>query len=70
MMKNSKFAHIVNVLYALIATFAVVGAAIRPGELPLAILLVTVLFWATGRIVGAGAMSLFALLGKDEPKDK
>jgi hypothetical protein len=70
MMKNSKFAHIVNVLYALVVTFAVVGGVVRPGELPLAILLVAVLFWATGRIIGAGAMSLFALLGKDEPKDK
>lgn len=69
-MKNSKFAHIINVLYALIATFAIVGGAIRPGELPLAILLVTVLMWATGRIIGAGAMSLFTLLGKGEPNEK
>ena len=69
-MKNSKFGHVINVLYALIATFAVVGGAVRPGELPLAILVVTILMWATGRIIGAGAMSLFALLDKDEPKEK
>lgn len=67
-MKTTKFGHVINVIYALVAIFAIVGAVVKPGELPLAILVVTVLFWVTGRIIGEGATSLFALTQKDETK--
>lgn len=69
-MNNTKFGHVLNVLYALITTFAIVGGVVRPGELPLAILIVTVLMWATTRIIATGAMSLFALLGRGETDEK
>lgn len=66
-MKTTKFGHGVNVMYALIVTFAVVGGVVKPGELPLAILVIAVLMWTTARIIRAGALSLFAIIhGEDK----
>lgn len=66
-MKTTKFGHGINVMYALIVTFAIVGGVVRPGELPLAILVIAVLMWTTARIIRDGALSLYALVhGEDK----
>ncbi len=66
-MKISKFEHIVNVAYALVVTFAVVGCVAKSTALlPVVILLVTIVLWTAGRIVRDGAMSLIALVYKGD----
>lgn len=67
-MKTTKFGHGINVAFALIVVFAIVGGIVKPGEmLPLAIVIITVLMWVTARIVRDGALSLVALIhGEDK----
>jgi len=65
-MKNTKFGHVINVLYALVTVFAIVGGVVRPGELPLAILVIAILTWTTTQIIRAGGLSAFALLHGDK----
>ncbi len=66
-MKTTKFGHGINVMYAVLVTFAIVGGVVKPGELPLAMLVICVLMWVTAQIVRAGALSLYALIhGEDK----
>ncbi len=64
-MKISKFEHVVNVAYALVVTFAVVGCVAKSTALlPVTILLVTIVLWTAGRIVRDGAVSLITLVNR------
>lgn len=66
---QSKVNHVVNLAYAALVLFSIVGGVVKPGELPLVILFMTALFWVASRILMNGFVSAIALF-KGEDKDE
>lgn len=64
---QAKINHGINVAYAALVLFSLVGGLLKPGELPLVILFMTVLFWTASRILRDGFTSA-VLLFKGEDK--
>ena len=54
---QTKIANGIRVLYAAFILFGIVGTLVKPSELPLIILLMTVVFWGAGRILQEGGQT-------------
>lgn len=66
---QTKISHILNIAYALVVAFAVIGGIFKPGELPLMILFFAVLTWSAVRIIHAGVDSSIALIKGDQDSE-